>query len=91
MKQALLSRVYQKTGEFVELVVAEDIASQVSRRYQKGSVQDTSEDERVFECDTLVVETTVRKIGEISLSGVPQERSPRRWSYAGDRESIMIY
>ena len=60
MEQALLSRVYQEMVQFVKLVVAEDTASQVGRRYQKRSVQDASENERIFECDALVVETAVR-------------------------------
>lgn len=60
MEQALLSRVYQEMVQFVKLVVAEDTASQVGGRYQKRSVQDASENERIFECNALVVETAVR-------------------------------
>jgi hypothetical protein len=67
--------------EVIESVIADEILPKPSGRYKKRSVEDTSKDERIFECDTLIVETTVGKIGEVSLTRDPLERSFGRRAY----------
>jgi hypothetical protein len=78
-------------GEFVKLVVAEEIGAKVGGRYQKGSVQDASEDESVLECDALVVKAAVRKIGEISFTRIPRKRRFRRRTHVRDGQSGIFY
>jgi hypothetical protein len=71
--KALLSRLDQEALEVIESVIADEILPKPCGRYKKCSIEDTSEDERIFECDTLIVETTVGKIGEVSLTRDPLE------------------
>jgi len=66
--------VNQELVEVIELVITNEIVPKPCGRDKKRSIEDTSEDERIFKRDTLVVETTMREIGEISFTGFPRER-----------------
>jgi hypothetical protein len=54
-------------------MVADEIIPESYGRHKKRSVEDTSKGERVFERDTLIVETTMRKIGKVSFTRVPRK------------------
>ena len=56
--QAPFSRVNQELVEVIELVITNEIVPKPCGRDKKRSIEDTSEDERIFKRDTLVVEIT---------------------------------
>jgi hypothetical protein len=65
--------VDQEALEVIESMIADEIVPKPCGWYKKRSIEDASKDERIFECNTLVVEATVGKIGKVSLTRVPRK------------------
>jgi len=60
--------------EVIKTTITDEIIPQPCGWYKERSIEDTGKDECVFECDALIVEATVGKIGEVSLARVPRKR-----------------
>jgi hypothetical protein len=66
--------VDQEVLEVIETMITDETIPQPCGWYKKRSIEDAGKDECVFERDALIVEATVRKIGEVSLARVPRKR-----------------
>ena len=54
-------------------MIADEVNSQPRGWYKERPIEETGEDECVFERDALIMEAAVRKIGEVSLTRVPRK------------------
>jgi hypothetical protein len=66
--QAPLSRDNQDAAKVIKVMIANGIVPKSYGRYKKRPVEDASDGERIFECDALIVESAVRKIGEVPFA-----------------------
>lgn len=80
----------RKPVVIIEFMIADEVIPKPRGQYKKHSVEDTSGNERVFECDALIVELTVRKIGKVSFTKVPVEGFSELRCYLRDHKFKIV-